>query len=118
MTMFSNMINELEMMDLPLVNQSFTWSNMQINPTLAKLDRFLISTDWDLHFPLTKVSALPRITSDHTPLLLVTQKSHTPKLFRFEKVWLTREDFIMLVPVWWKEIKSEQGSVLSFAAKL
>ncbi len=118
MTMFSNTINELEMLDLPIANQSFTWLNMQSNPTLAKLDRFLISTDWDLHFPLTKVKALPRITSDHSSLLLVTQKSQTSKLFRFEKVWLTREDFNLLVPGWRNEIKPKQGSVLNFAAKL
>lgn len=43
--LFNDLINELALIDLPLTNQSFTWSNMQKTPTLAKLDRFLISTE-------------------------------------------------------------------------
>ncbi len=73
MCLFSNMIDDLEMVDLPLSNQCFTWSNLQHNPTLAKLDRFLISTDWELSFPLSRVKVLPRITSDHSLILLETQ---------------------------------------------
>ncbi|OAY70023.1 hypothetical protein ACMD2_06552, partial [Ananas comosus] len=64
MAMFSDLINNLEVIDLPLSNQSYTWSNMQHRPTLAKLDRFLVSTDWDLSFPLSKVTALPRHTKE------------------------------------------------------
>ncbi len=60
MALFTDLINNLAMTDLPLGNQSFTWSNLHACPTLAKLDRFLISTDWDQAFPLTKAVALPR----------------------------------------------------------
>ncbi len=74
MGLFSDLINELELVDLPIANQLYTWSNMQANPTLAKLDRFLLSTEWDSRFPLSFVTALPRITSDHTPLLLKTAR--------------------------------------------
>lgn len=45
--MFNDLIRYLEMLDLPMKNQAFTWSNMQTRPTMAKLDRFLISTEWD-----------------------------------------------------------------------
>lgn len=38
--LFYDLINELGMIDLPLGNQRYTWSNMQNPPTLAKLDRF------------------------------------------------------------------------------
>ncbi len=54
MCMFSNLISDLDLMDLPIANQQFTWSNMQSNPTLAKLDRFLISTEWDPPSPSRK----------------------------------------------------------------
>ncbi len=118
MLMFSNLINKLEMVDLPMGNQQYAWSNMQSNPTLAKLDSFLISTEWDQVFSLSNVTALPQITSDHSPLLLVTQRKKVIRLFRFEKVWLTREDFNKLVPVWWNKTSSRSSSVLTFAAKL
>ncbi len=39
-------------------------------------------------------------------------------MFRFENVWLTREDFNKLVPVWWNETSSRSSSVLTFAVKL
>ncbi len=83
MLMFSNLINELELVDLPLGNQQYTWSNMQSNPTMAKLDRFLISTEWDLIFPISNVTTLPRITSDHSHLLLATQKKTSLRTFKF-----------------------------------
>ncbi len=75
MDLFSDLINKLEVMDLPMGNQNFTWSNMQRNPTMARLDRFLISTEWDSVFPLTKVTAIPRITSDHTRSCLTPASS-------------------------------------------
>ncbi len=116
--LFSKLINELELVDLPICNQQFTWSNLHSSPTLAKLDRFLISTKWDSHFPKSYVTALHRITSDHSPLLLNTNFNSPPRMFRFEKVWLTREDFISLIPVWWNELNGSGTSVLVFPAKL
>nr|CAD1840453.1 unnamed protein product [Ananas comosus var. bracteatus] len=98
MTMFTDLLNSMELIDIPLGNQSFTWSNMQQCPTMAKLDRFLVSTEWDQSFPLTKAIALPRITYDHAPIVLSTADKRSRRLFRFEEVWLTREDFRSLVP--------------------
>ncbi len=98
MSLFSKLINELDLLDLPLANQQFTWSNLQNTPSLAKLDRFLISTEWDIMFPGSAVTALPRITSDHSPLKLETRNLKLFKSFRFEKVWLNREDFTALLP--------------------
>ncbi len=94
------------------------WSNLHSSPTLAKLDRFLISTEWDSLFPKSFVTVLPRITSDHSPLLLKTSIEPPPRTFRFEKVWLTKEEFPSLVPIWWNELKCSGPSALGFAAKL
>ncbi len=61
MSLFADLLCKLELIDLPIVNQRYTWSNMQSTPSLAKLNRFLISTEWDQAFPLSKVVALPRL---------------------------------------------------------
>lgn len=74
MLLFNELISELALIDPPMMNQQFTWSNMQQNPVLARLDRFLISTEWDQDFPLSKVVALPRVTSDHCPILLTVEQ--------------------------------------------
>ncbi|OAY70623.1 hypothetical protein ACMD2_27059, partial [Ananas comosus] len=116
--MFSDLIRDLAAIDLPLANQSFTWSNMQQSPTLAKLDRFLVSTEWDLSFPHRRVKALPRLTSDHTPILLSTSSLPPPRRFRFEKVWLTKGDFMANVPLWWNEVSPKNSAVLTLTAKL
>ncbi|OAY84432.1 Transposon TX1 uncharacterized 149 kDa protein [Ananas comosus] len=120
MNMFSDLIANLAVIDLPISNQNFTWSNMQRAPTLAKLDRFLITTEWDQDFPHCTVSALPRITSDHTPLILNTggTQSTRRRRFRFERVWLSREDFSTSVPIWWNEVTSERSAILTLSAKL
>nr|CAD1829313.1 unnamed protein product [Ananas comosus var. bracteatus] len=101
-TLFNDLIMNLELINPPMINQSFTWSNMQKNPTLARLDRFLLSTEWDQEFPLTKVEALPRMTSDHCPILLYVERrmKKKKKIFRFEEAWLNHEGFISKLPDW------------------
>lgn len=51
--MFNWIINTYDLRDLLLNGGMFTWSNNQLDPTLEKLDRVLMSTDWESEFPLT-----------------------------------------------------------------
>lgn len=118
MAMFTDLLNALELIDIPLGNQNFMRSNMQQCPFLAKLDQFLISTEWDHTFPLTKSVAVPRIISNHSPILLSTMDKRPHHMFRFEEVWLSQEDFCSLVPVWWEETPCKGSSALTLAAKL
>jgi endonuclease/exonuclease/phosphatase family metal-dependent hydrolase len=37
---------------------------------MAKIDRVLMSTGWEAAFPLARVKALERLSSDHNPLLV------------------------------------------------
>lgn len=85
---------------------------------MAKLDRFLVSTKWDHHYPLSKAAALPRIVSDHAPILLSSTDKKPHRFFRFKEVWLTRDDFYRLVPVWWEELPTKGNNAITFAAKL
>ncbi|XP_042939512.1 uncharacterized protein LOC122274548 [Carya illinoinensis] len=64
---FSNLIFELGLMDIHLMGGEFTWSN---NLTWSRLDRFLISPSWKLHDPNLSRKRLPRICSDHFPVML------------------------------------------------
>lgn len=98
--LFNTLIKELVLIDLPRINQSFMWSNMQRNPTLARLDHFLIFTEWEQKFPLSKVESLPRVTSDHCPILLLAERNltGTKKAFRFKEAWLNHEDLVSKLP--------------------
>jgi endonuclease/exonuclease/phosphatase family metal-dependent hydrolase len=65
----------------------YTWANSLPNPTYEKLDRILVSTEWEQKFLLANVIVLSRDISDHTPLLLDTGRvpsSSNQPLFKFE----------------------------------
>ncbi|OAY65248.1 hypothetical protein ACMD2_16581 [Ananas comosus] len=86
MAMFSDLINSLAVIDLPLSNQMFTWSNMQHCPTLAKLDRFLVSTEWDQSFPFSKRAELK------SQLLLILEEEEILWKTRAKQRWLKEGD--------------------------
>ena len=72
---------------------------------LHKLDRVLVSTEWELKFPLATVQALTREISDHTPLLLNSgDTSHrgNSRLFKFELGWLCKDGFFDMVRDVWR----------------
>jgi hypothetical protein len=87
----------------------FTWANSRRVPTYERLDRVLVSTEWEQFFPLATVEALNREISDHTPLLLSIGEKAKPKKqppFRFELGWLLKEGFFEVVSeVWNKETR-------------
>lgn len=67
---FNLFISQLDLIDLPLSNLLFMWSNMKLNPSLAKLDRVFISKDWNAKILLVEIFSLQRPTSDHIPICL------------------------------------------------
>jgi len=104
-SLFNAVINSLDLKELELSGRKFTWANSLIDPTFERLDRVLVSTEWELQFPRTTVQALTReISSDHTPLLLsFGDTTVTPPMFKFELGWLTRDDFHEVVENVWRE---------------
>uniref|UniRef100_A0A453I481 Endonuclease/exonuclease/phosphatase domain-containing protein n=1 Tax=Aegilops tauschii subsp. strangulata TaxID=200361 RepID=A0A453I481_AEGTS len=84
----------------------YTWINSQKHPTLEKLDRVLMSFDWEDLFPLVSVRKLVRDVSDHNPLLLSSSPVKTSPLhnreFRFELSWLKNEEFYLKAKSIWE----------------
>ena len=83
-----------------MTGRKYTWSNYAEVPTYKKLDRILVTIDWEQKFLLASVQALTREISDHTPLLLDRgEPSHrgNARNFKFELGWLTRGGFFDLV---------------------
>ena len=60
MRCFDEFINESGLLDPPLRNVAFTWSNMQVDPICKRLDRFLFSSEWESFFSQSLQEALPR----------------------------------------------------------
>jgi len=72
--LFNAVIDSLDLREVHMTGIRFTWANSLPEPTYEKLDRVLMSTDWEDKYPLVTVRALERIEdlSDHAPLLLST----------------------------------------------
>lgn len=70
MGFFADLVNSHGLRDVPISGAEYTWSNMQLNPSLSKLDRFLLYPEWDASFPFSKGLAQPIPMSDHIPIVL------------------------------------------------
>jgi hypothetical protein len=93
--------------------RKYTWENNLATPTFKKLDRILITMEWEEKYPLTTVHALTRNMSDHTPLLLNFGESSfmaTQPLFKFELGWLLKYGSMEMVRDIWIHI--EVGIIL------
>jgi hypothetical protein len=112
----------LDIREIEMSGRQYTWAGSGDDPTFEKLDRVLVSAEWEQKFPLTIVHAKDRSNSDHTPLLLNTgASSHNkqPPPFKFEQGWLIRDGFRELVankwqseveePLLWKNGRIELG---------
>lgn len=97
-SLFNDAINSLGLIELPLLDRAYTWSNRRDTPTLARLDRAFVNLAWDHKFPNTNLSSLTRFNSDHVPLK-VTVSTAIPRshLFRFENSWLLHNSFRQLL---------------------
>src|SRR4051812_6958605 len=72
---FNSIINLLNHREIHLNGGLYTWSNKRTHPTLKKLDRVLMSCEWeDLFSPVT-VPKHFRGISNHNPLLLASNIS-------------------------------------------
>ena len=91
---FDGFIRECELIDPPLRNVSFTWSNIQDSPVCKRLDKILYSNKWEQSFPQSLQEVLPQLTSNHCSIVLDTNPfKWGPTPFRFENVWLFHPRF-------------------------
>lgn len=96
MRSFSDLIQDLELIDLPLQSAHYTWYRGEDSTQAARIDRFLISTDWSDNFGAVNQLPLPKVTSDHRPIVLESGDwSANPSYFKFE-----RGRAIMLMVLW------------------
>ncbi|XP_026378383.1 uncharacterized protein LOC113272800 [Papaver somniferum] len=115
----NNFITSHELVDLPLLGGVYTWSDMQVNPLLCRLNRFLLSMDMDLRFPAAIQLALTRVTSDHKPIMLMTKPDIMCKpYFKFENSWILHKDFLKKVEEWWRIMHFQEIPNFVFFKKL
>ena len=100
---FSEWINELRLLDIPVHGVKFTW---QRNDSKSRLDRALCGHEWLTKFPNMNLMGLSRSFSDHNPLLLVMNPCNNwgPKPFRCYDAWFLHPHFKRFIVSEWRKI--------------
>ncbi|TYK13822.1 LINE-1 retrotransposable element ORF2 protein [Cucumis melo var. makuwa] len=119
MTILNNIIQDFGLVDPPLSNNSYTWSNLRTDPIYSRLDRFLYIKDWESTFKVHHSKTMQRTVSDH---FLITLESHHitwgPCPFRLNNASLNEKDFTKNFPTWWENTKIEGHPGYSFIQRL
>ena len=119
MRRFNEILNELGLRDLPLQRGPFTWRGGHNNQRMSRLDRFLVTADWESQFSNATQSTLPRPVSDHCPVMLNSDGIKSgPSPFRFENMWLKFEGFKDLLRDWWQSLHFSGSYSFILASKL
>jgi hypothetical protein len=104
--------------EVPLKGRAFTWSNMQANCLLEKIDWVFTSSNWTLSFPNTLAFTLTHVVSDHVPYV-VQMESTVPKanILRFENYWVSFPDLMPMVEYFWSLPTHKENIALAISAK-
>ncbi|KAK0592822.1 hypothetical protein LWI29_026048 [Acer saccharum] len=104
---FGDWINENKLVDLGFIGHKYTWMTKRgVGEDIwVRLDRAICSVEWRVAFGEGYVRHLPRVSSDHCPIMLCLYSSHIPrgpfKPFRFEAMWLKHKEFDNVVRCNW-----------------
>jgi hypothetical protein len=87
LVLLNELINMWGLIEYKDPNRTYTWSNNQKQPIIAKLDRVLVSVNWDIKYPMTKIEVFPKGVSDHSHIKVTfgVKRQSKELAFRFEK---------------------------------
>ncbi|MFS7958360.1 putative RNA-directed DNA polymerase [Helianthus anomalus] len=96
---FNSFIFNADLCDYDLKGSKFTFMvEGEKGKKFSKIDRVLVCKNFQNQWPEACLRALPRVHSDHNPLLLIVKDlNFGPKPFRFFSSWLDRPDFDKVV---------------------
>lgn len=124
-TGFNDCLYRNLLIDMGFVGQQFTWVNSttNLNPIRSRLDRGVCNMNWQIQFPESQITHLPRIASDHCPIMLSLQSNHHPrsqfKPFKFFMMWIDHPDYKRLVnQVWQTQSLSLEDKISETAKQL
>jgi hypothetical protein len=101
-SMFNTATNDLCLLELPLRDRLYTWSNRRDSPILIRLDQVFVNAAWNLLFPASALTSRAHDTSDHVPLVASISTS-IPRglIFRYEQSWSLHSVFRSSITYVW-----------------
>jgi hypothetical protein len=117
---FNAWVEIWSLLEVKLSCRKFTWGNNQDNLIMSTIDRFFCNPEVDSIFPLASIRALPRLASDHTPIIWDAGLSSipAPSGYKFEKWWLMREEFKEVVSKSWNAPTRGSSSIDIWQTKI
>src|SRR3954470_18988172 len=120
--LFNVVIDSLDLREVHMTGRRFAWANSLPEPTYERLDRVLMSTDWEDKYRLVTVRVHERIEKllDHAPILLSTGtfKPNAQHRFKFDLGWLLRDGFDDMVKRVWSAPVPGNSLVRRWNAKI
>lgn len=90
---FQEFIDDLNLIDLPMLENHFTWFKHD-GSSMSRLDKFLLSEGWINMWGTAAQWVGRRDVSDHCPIMLKGKcLNWGPKPFRFNNCWLQHPIF-------------------------
>ena len=95
------LISIWDLIDLKPKRGRYTWSNNHTGEAniAATMDQFLIQNSVLLENKIISIGILPKLTSDHKPILLQLEDEEdlSPIPFRFSPLWIHCDGFLATV---------------------
>ena len=102
---FQNCLDNCNLLDLGFNGPRFTWTNKrQDGLVMKRLDHVLCNPVWKHSFEEANVIHLPKVASDHSPILINTEPTlhnFRSRPFRLETIWFNDPSFPTLVHDSW-----------------
>ncbi|KAI9121265.1 hypothetical protein K1719_008298 [Acacia pycnantha] len=105
---FNNWIEDCRLIDMDAQGPFFTWKGPKwegLERVYKRLDRCFCSVSWLEKFVDAEIRVLPRICSDHHPLLVRLSRGHEgrrQRLFKYEAMWKSHELFNNVLERSWR----------------
>lgn len=114
---FQDFIDDLTLIDLPVLGNRFTWFKHDGN-AMSRLDRFLLSEGWTNEWGVGAQWFGKRDVSDHCPISLKDDRANWgPKPFRFNNCWLQHAGFKQFVQTTWTSLRVAGWRIYGFKEK-
>ncbi|KAL9681645.1 hypothetical protein QQ045_013431 [Rhodiola kirilowii] len=118
---FNDFMANVGVSDAGYSGSPFTWSNNQSGTSRIwlRLDRALLNGRAMAAFQQLQVTHLPRVSSDHCPLLVAFNgaKNNVGRSFKFMGVWTEHKDFFDVVKKDWQR-NDHPNPLINIAIKL
>ncbi|KAL8462900.1 hypothetical protein ACS0TY_033781 [Phlomoides rotata] len=119
---FMAFMDEAQLHDMDTSGPQFTWVTRRTNHgyMAARLDRVLVNDGFLDIWHSATATVLPRISSDHHPILLTLQETaaHSIRPFHFQNMWATYPSFLPLVSDSWRQFVTSYNPIHRVTQKL